>query len=209
MSYNHPEKCNDCASSEKCEIHNPSESVETLPTSNPGIDFQKYLTMGEMQNIARRVFTEKAETYFDEVVHNRYGWKEGVTPNQSFVDAMLFTIGQIILDRHGKENMFLTENIMERILEEANRDFSIEENYDDRLRSQINYKLQTLVEKIIAERENEITPIIFEKIKQSTDKMLLSAFLSDLIKHFNFDKAINEVLGNMAKGYVEESNGIV
>ena len=188
-------KCNDCSAQEKCDVHKSDESADLVTV----FDFQKYITPDEMKNIATRVFTEKAEIYFDEIVRNRYGWKEDSETNQSFIDAMLFTIGEMILDRHGRDNMFLTELIMQRIIEEANRDFTKEENYDDRLRSQINWKLQSLVEKTINERESEISPIIFEKIKQSADKMLLNAFLSDLIRHFNFDKAIKEVLGDMAK----------
>ena len=178
--------------------------MQELQKSNTFYEFSKYLPVDQQKEIAKRIYDEKIREEADRIIEARY----------SIIDdngKMICNAGQMInyiIEKIAEDYIFTYRNAFESEIMKMAKDM-IEGNikpYDpwDSWRSSVNSSLYQLSRKIIEENADELRKIMYDKIMESCNEMMLNAFCADIIRTLDLDKVIKEILKDKAKGYKEE-----
>jgi uncharacterized membrane protein YheB (UPF0754 family) len=152
------------------------------------IKIEKYLSEEQMKTIAEEVFTEKMKADVDRVIQARTCGKLVDNIFNKIVESYVTEISDKYKD-----------DILKLCKSEISRDQSNNNDWDDTLRATIDYKLKETSNVIIDEHIDEIKPIVYSKILRCCNEVSVNAFISDIIRKLDLDKAVKEVLGEYAK----------
>lgn len=149
-----------------------------------------YLSDEEKKKIAERVYEEEVRKSFARDFESR----------SPIIFTDRSTVYYRLLDRYidsmGLEKTDFIPYFKETLLSEMKaftQDASLdsENNY---LAANIRYKLQRLSDIVIDENADELKPIIRDKVFRCCNETLLIAFLSDIVRQMNLDKAVKKLI---------------
>ena len=150
----------------------------------------KYLTDEEKKRIVERVYEEEVRNYIKEDISKR-------SPSIFEDNTTVYTriLNQYIKDLDLYHYDFI--DIFKKRLEEE-MDNIINGNSTEigsnSLRTVIEWKIRDIGEEIINESKDELRPIIKEKVFKCCNETLLIAFLSDIVRGMNLDKAVKNII---------------
>ena len=150
----------------------------------------KYLSDEDKKRIAEKVYEEELRKEIKEDIEKR---------DPSIFNDAITVYGRILekyiksMDLYHEEfiepfKILLKEDIKE-IMENAE---SIEGRIS--LKDVIEWKIQELGREVIEENKEELKPIIKEKVFKCCNETLLIAFLSDIVRGMNLDKAVKKLI---------------
>lgn len=154
------------------------------------LDINKYLTEQQMEEIARKIFTEKLEKSIEDMINRKEQWGRGV-----FNDVY----GKLVEKYAQKINQQYEAKIEKAIQEEINRTKSYDPDYSDTFYETIHKELHEYAKKIIADKNEELSPIVYDKILSACDDLLFSRIISDLMYKLNLDGTIKDVINEVRK----------
>lgn len=150
-----------------------------------------YLSDEEKKKIAERVYEEEVRKSFARDFESR----------SPIIFTDRSTVYYRLLDRYidnmGLEKTDFIPYFKETLLSEMKsftQDLSSDPNRDNDFINTIKYRLQRLSEEVIDENKDELKPIIRDKVFKCCNETLLIAFLSDIVRRMNLDKAVKQII---------------
>ena len=141
------------------------------------IDVKDYLSNEQMQQIAKKVFTEKMEEQVEVYLNNQYiSVRENVfrEVTEYYVTKLRPQYEEYVLDRCMRE-----------------LDFQDKEGDTD-IRDRIRWKLSTVVEEIITENKEQIKSNVKESIIKYCNIDVLADFVSKFVKKIDWKELFAE-----------------
>ena len=150
----------------------------------------KYLTDEDKKRIAEKVYEEEIRKEIRGDIKKR--------------DPLIFndkgTVYSRILEKYIKElDLYKYDfiepfkvQLKEEIIKIINSDQVKGDDYT--LRDVIKWKIEELSRQVIEENKEELKPIIKEKVFKCCNETLLIAFLSDIVRSMNLDKAVKKLI---------------
>lgn len=149
------------------------------------INIEKYLTEDEMKNIAERIYTERINAEVDRIIEARTAGN---------LVEMIFS--QIVTSSVTNLSDKFKDNLLSLCESEIARSVSNNKNYDDTLRNDIRYSLQTVSKTVINENIDNIKLVVYDKILECSNEMVAMSFIGDIIRSLDLNTAVKEVLQN-------------
>ena len=154
-------------------------------------DILKYLSDEEKHRIAERVYEEELRKCFQKDYESR--------------DPIIFTnrstVYYRLLDRYiDKMDLEKTDFIpyfketLASDLKYFIEDIKSDSDRENLFINTIRYKLNRLAEKVIEENEDDLKPIIRDKVFRCCNETLLIAFLSNIVRKMDLDKAVKQII---------------
>ena len=146
-----------------------------------------YLSDEEKKKIAERVYEEELRRLFQEDVAKRIP--------DIFHD--LPTVYHRVLNQYIQEMQLSHEEFipaMNKLIEKELNAFISEDDDMNTIAHHIRWRLQILSEEVIQENKDELKPIIRDKVFRCCNETLLIAFLSDIVRKMNLDKAVKQII---------------
>ena len=164
------------------------------------VDIFKYLPEKQQREIAERVFTERMETEVHRIIEARHGDKNG-NPCGTIVEHIMGNI----TDRYiGEMEPELGPTILKIARDKIiNRTESTDDN-NTTIDTRIHWAIEKLITDTVNAHSDELKQLLYSRILESVDSIMLNAFCADIIRTLDIDKAIREVLGERARGYQTE-----
>lgn len=146
-----------------------------------------YLTEEEKKKIAERVFEDELRNYFKEDVAKR--------SQEIFHDFP--TVYHRVLDQYIREMNLIHDDFapaFKPLIEKEVADILSGKDDDNAVAHHIRWKFQVLAEEIINEDKSDLKEIIRDKVFRCCNETLLIAFLSDIVRGMNIDKAVKQLV---------------
>ena len=144
------------------------------------------LTPEEKKKIAERIYEEELRKQFQKDYEMR---DQDIFHKRS-------TVYLRVLDQYISEMNLMHEDFIpyfkQLIMTEGSK--LVQEDSDTMLRYAISSKLNKLGEEILDENHDELKEIIKEKVFKCCNETLLVAFLSDIVRHMELDKAVKRII---------------
>lgn len=155
------------------------------------VEIMQYLSEDDKKCIAARVYEEECRRLFEADVKSR---SPEIFTNQSMVYIR-------VLDRYIEKMQLEHEEFISVMKEDLTRE--MKEYWEDPnndcsdFAATVHYAIQGMVNKIINENNAELKEIIREKVFKCCNETLLIAFLSDIVRGMNLDKAVKKLIVEM------------
>ena len=146
-----------------------------------------YLTDDDKKRIAERVFEEELRKHFREDIEKR---------NQEIFHDFP-TVYHRVLDQYIREMNLTHDNFapaFKPLIEKEVNDILSGKDDDNSVAHHIRWRFQVLAEEIISEDKSELKEIIRDKVFRCCNETLLIAFLSDIVRGMNLDKAVKQII---------------
>ena len=154
-----------------------------------------YLTEEEKKRIAERVYEEELRKHVKEDIDKR-------SPS-IFHDKS--NVYERVLYKYIEELNLYHEDFIEcfkkRILDETKMLLRVDESETETrdttatiLDNLIKWRIQDIGKSVIEENEEELKPIIKEKVFKCCNETLLVAFLSDIVRGMKLDEAVKKII---------------
>ena len=160
---------------------------------NYTLDYSNYLNEDEKKKISERVFEEEARNYFHEYM--------------SRVDNLIFhdkpTVYHRVLDKYIRECGLFHDEFIPYIKEVIKKEIDCilnptdENNQYNDLSNIINFQIQHIAVDVINDNKDKLEPIVLDKVIRCCNETLLIAFLSDIVRGMNLDKAVKSIIQEM------------
>lgn len=147
------------------------------------INIEKYLTEDEMKKIAERIYTDRIQAEVDRIIETRIAGR--------MVDAIISKIVESYVLKLSDE---FKDDLKVLCKSEIDRSVSTTSDYNDTLRNDIRYTLQTVSKEVIIENNAEIKQLVYDKILECSNEMVAISFVGDIIRSLDLNYAIKEVL---------------
>ena len=151
-------------------------SSSTSPPVLATVDLAKYLTEEIQEEIARKVFEEELRKNVDQIITNRYRWKDN-TGYGAIVDKLMYDIAAKYVDELSPQLESTIVNSATRLVNNLWETVSSNDDTDKNvIASAITYKLQSLSRTVIEENSDRLKDQLLWKILTCCDEMMLNAF---------------------------------
>ena len=147
------------------------------------------LTPEERKKIAERVYEEEL----------RKGFQEDIAKRNPDIFHDFPTVYNRVLNKYINEMKLSHEDFIPAInkLIEKELNAFISEDDMNTIVHHIRWKLQVLGEEVIQENNDELKLIIHEKVFKCCNEVALIAFLSDIVRGLNLDKAVKKLISEI------------
>ena len=150
-----------------------------------------YLTDEEKKKIAERVYEEELRKAFQKDYESR--------------DPIIFTSRSTVyyrlldryIDKMDLEKIDFIPYFKETLISDLKsftEGLQPDCDRDNPFINTIRYKLNRLAEEVVEENRDELKPIIQDKVFRCCNETLLIAFLSDIVRKMNLDKAVKQII---------------
>ena len=154
-------------------------------------ELMKYLSDDDKKRIAERVYEEECRRLFEEDVKSR----------SPIIFTDRSTVYFRILDRYIEKMELEKTDFIPYMKETLNRElkefFEDDENDCSAFTTTLKYATGRLVDKVIDENNVELKEIIREKVFKCCNETLLIAFLSNIVRKMDLDKAVKKLIVEM------------
>ena len=155
------------------------------------VEIMQYLSDDDKKRIAERVYEEECRRLFEEDL-------KACSP-EIFTNQPLVYIR--VLDRYIEKMQLEHEDfvaVMKDDLTREMREYWEDPNNDcSDFAASVHYAVRGMINKIIIENNAELKEIIREKVFKCCNETLLIAFLSDIVRNMNLDKAVKKLIAEM------------